>query len=75
MQYELTTKKLRSGNEDGLSVINVEGKGRGVMCTCTFQKGQLVCEYSGQLVTSSEAKKREKRYRRDQSIGCYMYYF
>ena len=54
---------------------DVEGKGQGVVCTLPFQKGQLVCEYSGELMPLSEAKQREQEYTKDSSIGCYMYCF
>ena len=67
--------KIRSKLEDGLSVVDVEGKGRGMMSTRAFKKGELVCEYSGELISHTEAKRREERYLKDSSIGCYTYYF
>ena len=51
------------------------GKGRGVVTTSTFKKGQFVVEYIGDLITIAEAKEREEKYALDTSIGCYMYYF
>ena len=74
-RFESVAEKLHSKNEDGLSVVEVEGKGRGVVSTCAFAKGQLLCEYSGELISHSEAKRREETYHSDPSIGCYMYYF
>ena len=59
--------RLRSKSEDGLTVV--EGNGRGVMSTRTFSKGQLLREYSGELITFSEAKRREQEYLKDASIG------
>ena len=56
-------------------VVDVEGKGRGVVSTRVFSRGELVCEYSGELISHEEAKRREAEYGRDPSIGCYMYYF
>ena len=56
-------------------MIEVEGKGRGVVSTRPFQRGGLICEYSGELISYEEAKKREVDYSNDESIGCYMYYF
>ena len=53
----------------------VEGKGRGVVSTTPLKRGDFVCEYSGELITFDEAKRREKDYSDDSSIGCYMYYF
>ena len=56
-------------------MIEVEGKGRGVMSTMPFKHGELICEYSGELISHEEAKRREADYSKDESIGCYMYYF
>ena len=56
-------------------MVEIEGKGRGVVSTCPFAKGELVCEYSRELISMREAKKREEKYGEDSSIGCYMYYF
>ena len=55
--------------------VEVEGKGRGVVSTRPFSKDELVCEYSGELISHKVAKRREARYSMDPKIGCYMYYF
>ena len=55
--------------------MEVEGKGRGVVSTRPFRRGELVCEYSGELISHEEAKRREEEYSGNSSIGCYMYYF
>ncbi|XP_069701000.1 histone-lysine N-methyltransferase Set8 isoform X2 [Periplaneta americana] len=64
-----------SQREDGLEVHNFEGKGRGVVTTRQFSKGEFVVEYAGELIDICEAKEREKNYAQDQNTGCYMYYF
>lgn len=56
-------------------VVEVQGKGRGVVSTRLFQKGDVICEYSGEHVTFEEAKRRERKYSEDPSIGSYMYYY
>ena len=56
-------------------MVDIEGKGRGVVSTQPFSKGELVCEYSGDLIFLEEARKREQKYAKDPTIGCYMYYF
>ncbi|XP_075215284.1 SET domain containing 8 [Lycorma delicatula] len=61
--------------EDGLEVRIFEGKGRGVVATRVFCKGEFVVEYAGELISLDEAKKREQMYAHDQNTGCYMYYF
>ncbi|KAK6620596.1 Histone-lysine N-methyltransferase PR-Set7 [Polyplax serrata] len=64
-----------SQREEGLKVVNFEGKGRGVVTTRKFYKGEFVVEYSGELIDMLEAKTRENNYAEDQNTGCYMYYF
>lgn len=53
----------------------IEGKGRGVVAARDFQKNEFVVEYAGDLVTIKSAKEREALYAKDESVGCYMYYF
>jgi len=64
-----------SQREEGLEVHNFEGKGRGIVATRHFSKGEFVVEYAGELIDMCEAKEREKSYAQDQNTGCYMYYF
>ncbi|KAG8237957.1 hypothetical protein J437_LFUL016302 [Ladona fulva] len=71
---------ILSGREEGLEVvcINVQhfvGKGRGIVATRHFCKGEFVVEYAGELISMAEAKDREKKYAQDENTGCYMYYF
>nr|XP_022905874.1 N-lysine methyltransferase KMT5A-like [Onthophagus taurus] len=66
---------VRSGSEDGLLVKIFDGKGRGVVTTKTFEKGDFVVEYSGDLIDLTEANRREQKYSLDHTAGCYMYYF
>ncbi|XP_011636553.1 N-lysine methyltransferase KMT5A-B [Pogonomyrmex barbatus] len=61
--------------EDGLEIRNFPGKGRGVITTREFAKGEFVVEYIGELISQGEAKEREEIYAQDQNTGCYMYYF
>ena len=56
-------------------MVDIAEKGRGVVTTRGFKRGELLCEYAGELLTEEEAKRVEEEYRRDPSIGCYMYYF
>ena len=50
-------------------------KGRGVVTTRKFSKGEFVVEYIGDLIDMKEAKLREIKYAQDATKGCYMYYF
>lgn len=66
---------IKNGIENGMMIRYIEGKGRGVFATQTFQKGQYVVEYHGDLLQITDAKKREALYAQDPTTGCYMYYF
>ncbi|XP_046416883.1 histone-lysine N-methyltransferase PR-Set7 [Neodiprion fabricii] len=61
--------------QDGLKIQEFIGKGRGIVTTREFRKGDFVVEYIGDLIDQNMAKKREAEYARDHSTGCYMYYF
>ena len=74
-KFEEIVEKLRGKDESGLTVVEVKGKGRGVVSTRRFVKGDLICEYSGELISYEEAKTREEQYSKNESVGCYMYYF
>ena len=56
-------------------VIEIEGKGRGVVATKEFKRGEFVVEYAGDLIDLKVAKRREDKYKQNSNIGCYMYYF
>lgn len=61
--------------ESGLTIVEFEGKGRGIVTTRKFARGEFVVEYIGDLIDMAEAKLREQEYAEDDSTGCYMYYF
>lgn len=50
-------------------------KGRAVFASRGFWRGEFVCEYAGELIAYTSAKKREEAYAQDAAIGCYMYFF
>ncbi|XP_023308942.2 histone-lysine N-methyltransferase PR-Set7 [Lucilia cuprina] len=60
---------------EGLKIAHFEGKGRGIIAERRFQRGEFVIEYVGDLISTTEAAEREKRYALDENAGCYMYYF
>ncbi|KAK7604806.1 hypothetical protein V9T40_005992 [Parthenolecanium corni] len=64
-----------SNKEDGLEIRMFEGKGRGIVSTRKFYKGEFVVEYAGKLINMEEAQKLENKYAKDENVGCYMYYF
>merc|ERR1712062_248502 len=61
--------------EVGLEVINFPDKGRGVVSTKKFRKGDFVVEYAGDIVSWEEAGKREQKYANTPEVGCHMYYY
>lgn len=68
-------KAIREERETGLKICHFEGKGRGVVTTRPFLKGEFVVEYIGELISVAEARSREQSYAEDDNTGCYMYYF
>ncbi|TGZ64115.1 hypothetical protein CRM22_006545 [Opisthorchis felineus] len=66
---------IREEVESGMKIIITEEKGRGIVATRVFQEGEFVVEYAGDLISEKIAKKREMEYKRDPSIGSYMFYF
>ncbi|XP_007489984.1 N-lysine methyltransferase KMT5A isoform X2 [Monodelphis domestica] len=66
---------IESGKEEGMKIDIIDGKGRGVIATKQFTRGEFVVEYHGDLIEITDAKKREALYAQDPSTGCYMYYF
>ncbi|RWS10834.1 N-lysine methyltransferase SETD8-like protein [Dinothrombium tinctorium] len=59
---------------DSFYVVDIKGKGKGVISATQIPKGHFVCEYAGDLIKKSEAQEREKMYELE-GKGCYMYYF
>ncbi|GFO48018.1 histone-lysine N-methyltransferase [Plakobranchus ocellatus] len=68
-------QQILAGCEDGLEVKEFESKGRGVVATKNFQRGDFVVEYAGDLIDLPAARAREEKYAENPEIGCYMYYF
>lgn len=66
---------ILSGKEDGFEIMEFLGKGRGVVANKTIQRGEFALEYHGDLISTEEAKQRERLYSKEENIGCYMYYF
>ena len=56
-------------------MTNIVGKGRGVVASKSFARGDFVVEYHGDLIDIGQAKSRERKYSSKPDIGCYMYYF
>lgn len=74
-QQKLIDDLIINGIEEGMEVQLIEEKGRAVFATRSFQKGEYVVEYHGDLLHITDAKKREAEYSQNPATGCYMYYF
>jgi histone-lysine N-methyltransferase SETD8 len=59
----------------GLEVKKIPGKDRGVVATRTFSKGEILLEYSGDLLTSKQWREKEKIYKQKQNLGSYVLKF
>ena len=64
---------VTSHEQQGLQVVTVEGKGRGITTTIPFKKGDYICSYSGDLLSRAEGIDREQQYSDD--VGCYLFFF
>lgn len=74
---DMIRQKQDSGD---LKVIELPGKGKGVVAGRMFTKGEYVCEYAGDLIEKTEADKREQQYLEEANrhqmdeMMCYMYF-
>lgn len=68
-------EKITNWIEDGLSEVTITGKGKGVVATKHFRKGEILCEYRGETLSLKDAKEREKEYLEQHESRCFMYYF
>lgn len=58
--------------------MNIRGKGKGVIATKKYMKGEYICEYEGDLITYGKAQKREDEYIEEQKKRAYkgyLFYF
>ena len=59
----------------GLEVRNIPGKDRGVFARRPFEKDELICEYSGDLLTSKQWREKEEEYKEKPETGSYVLNF
>ena len=52
---------VQAGPCADLTVLQVEGKGWGVLTTRDLSQGEFVCEYAGEVIGEEEAKARWRR--------------
>ena len=61
-KVEAREKLILSRCQKGLTIANFSSKGRGIVTTTTFSKGDFVVEYIGELITKKEKMARSKKY-------------
>lgn len=64
---------LSGSDQDGLKIENFLGKGRGVVATRLFKKGEFVLEYAGDILDYHTAIRREED--RGEYVSSYMFFF
>lgn len=65
-------RALRESRKSDLFVYRSKIHGMGLFCTREIDAGEMVIEYTGELIRSGLSDKREKYYT-DRGIGCYMF--
>ena len=56
-------------------VASMGDKGRGIVTTQSFCRGDFILEYKGDMINKKEAARREEHYKRIPEMGCFMFYF
>ena len=75
-QEDMEDKLLVTNDtQHGLKIQIIPGKGRAVVATRSFVKGEFVLEYDGILMDKGTASIMENTYSMDVSKGCFMFYF
>lgn len=65
---------LQKSNECKLAVTHVSGKGKGIISKENFKKGEIITEYNGNVISFTEAKRRELDYL-ETAVGNFMMFF
>ncbi|NP_001103749.1 histone-lysine N-methyltransferase 2A [Danio rerio] len=65
-------RQLKKASRDAVGVYRSAIHGRGLFCRKNIEPGEMVIEYSGNVIRSVLTDKREKYYD-DKGIGCYMF--
>ena len=58
-RQEKIIQKLRDKVEQGVKIVEIKEKGKGLVSTKEFKVGELICEFTGEHISLAEAKKRE----------------
>ena len=67
-------RKLDRREEKRLKVVEIPGKGRGVIAKRNISKGNYICEYIGDLMTGEIGRMMEKEHERNGDLSCTLYF-
>ena len=67
--------RLTAGYDEGFKLVDVPGKGRGVVAEEDILLGDFTVEYAGDLIERGEAERKEKEYEKDPTTGSFMFFF
>ncbi|XP_032416704.1 uncharacterized protein LOC116718647 [Xiphophorus hellerii] len=71
-KYYIDTKT----DKVGLDVTYINAfKGRGIFATTSFQKGDFLCEYRGELISKEECERRQRVYHDNLKVFLFEFYF
>ena len=73
MDSKLIQTLVKSQEWKGLHIRECEGKGRGIITTRRFEAGEVLCDYHGLVVTSSEGHKTHES--TNESETGYMFFY
>ncbi|XP_076803185.1 histone-lysine N-methyltransferase 2A-like isoform X2 [Clavelina lepadiformis] len=65
-------RHLRTFSKEAVGVYRSSIHGRGLYCKRDLEAGEMIMEYTGQMIRKDLTDKREKHYE-SKSIGCYMF--
>ena len=69
-----TQRKLDRREQKRLKVIEIPGKGRGVIAKRNITKGKYICEYIGDLMTGEIGRMMEEEHERNGDLSCTLYF-
>jgi len=72
LNYAMKYRHLKEFSKNGLVVKNSTIQGRGLFTLVDLYPGQMIIEYSGEIIRAELCDKREKYYE-SRGIGCYMF--
>ena len=74
-KMDYVTARLTAGYDEGFKLVDVPGKGRGVVAEEDILMGDFTVEYAGDLIDRGEAERKEEEYEKDPTTGSFMFFF